>query len=83
MAQTPSDVSMQGPRGADEGKRVTEGGSAELNRNTLNTLHVLEAGSNQLRPQIKRDLRIHQAEGAAHGINCILKTGRRRLETRL
>lgn len=46
MAQTPSDVSMQGPGGTGEGKGVMEG-SAELNQNTRNTLHILEAGSSQ------------------------------------
>lgn len=45
MAQTPSDVSMQGPGGTEE-KGVMEG-SAALNQNTRNTLHILEAGSSQ------------------------------------
>lgn len=52
MAQTPSDASMQGPGGTDEGTRVMEG-SAELNQNTRNTRHILEAGSNQLSSQIQ------------------------------
>lgn len=83
MAQTPSDASTQGPGGADEGKRVTEG-SAELAQDTRNTLHVLEAGSSQLRPSQSRwTLGYNRAEGAAHGIHCTLKIGRTRLESQL
>lgn len=40
VAQTPSDVSMQGPGGKEEGKRVMEG-DGELNQESVrNTIHI-------------------------------------------